>query len=86
MPPPTLNSEEPLHHLAGYYTSSEPVQCFLTGVMLPNWYRAARHGSAEILLEQLWGRPRRTWACCCVALHWVVSSAMPCHLVHCCRT
>ena len=25
-----------LHHLAGYYTSSELVQCSLTGVMLPN--------------------------------------------------
>ena len=40
-----------LHHLAGYYTSSELVQYSLTGVMLPNWCRAARHGSVGILLQ-----------------------------------
>ena len=34
-----------LHHLAGHYTSSEMVQCSLTGAMGPNWCRAARHGS-----------------------------------------
>lgn len=38
--------------LRGHYTSSELVQCSLTGVMLPNWCRAARHGSAGIVSEQ----------------------------------
>ena len=59
-----------LHQLAEYYTSSELVQCFLTGVILPNWCRAARQGSAAISLEQQWGRPRRAWACCKVTLHY----------------
>ena len=39
--------------LRGHYTSSELVQCSLTDVILPNWCRGARHGSADILLEQL---------------------------------
>ena len=55
--------------LRGHYTCSELVQCSLTGVMLPNWCRAARHGSADILLEQLSSRSCRAWACCSVALH-----------------
>ena len=46
--------------LRGHYTGSEMVQCSLTGVMLPNWCRAARHGSADILLELLWSRSCRT--------------------------
>ena len=45
--------------LRGHYTSSEMVQCSLTGVMLPNWCIAARHGSADILLEQLWSKSSR---------------------------
>ena len=45
--------------LRGHYTGSEMVQCSLTGVMLPNWCRAARHGSADILLEQLWSKSSR---------------------------
>ena len=57
--------------LRGHYTSSELVQCPLTGVMLPNWCRAARHGSAGILLKQQWGRYCRAWACCAAALHYL---------------
>ena len=57
--------------LWGHYTSSELVQCSLTGVTLPYWCRAARHGSAGILLKQQWGRYCRAWACCAAALHYL---------------
>ena len=51
------------------YTTEGALHQLGASAMLPNWCRPARHGSAGISLEQLWGRPRRKWACCYVALH-----------------
>ena len=55
--------------LRGHYTSSELVQCSLTGVMLPYWCRAARHGSAG----SCWGSYRAelsagVFNCLCIRL------------------
>ena len=53
------------------------------GVMLPNWCRAARRGSAGIMLEQLSSRSCRAWACCSVALHHLAQHCTGKYAVHC---